>query len=132
MKSRISLLPKGKWYDFYTGKLAGEEEVLTIAPGLDIIPVYVRDGGIIPMTPSVLSIGKGKLPVEVRYYGQKESSFQLYDDDGESFDYEKGKFTRITLSVKKDTAGVLQGAVSIPSGARVWSYGDFNWHFMTQ
>jgi alpha-D-xyloside xylohydrolase len=98
-KNRKVVLPKGKWYDFYTGKFAGEQEVLTIAPGLDIIPVYVRDGGIIPMTSSVLRIGKEKLPVEIRYYGQKESSFQLYDDDGESFDYEKGKFSRINLSV---------------------------------
>jgi alpha-D-xyloside xylohydrolase len=125
-------LPKGKWYDFYTGKFAGEQEVLTIAPGLDIIPVYVRDGGIIPMTSSVLRIGKEKLPVEVRHYGQKESSFQLYDDDGESFDYEKGKFSRINLSVKKDKNGVLQGNVFIPSGASIWSYSEFNWHFMTQ
>jgi len=131
-KNRKVVLPKGKWYDFYTGKFAGEQEVLTIAPGLDIIPVYVRDGGIIPMTSSVLRIGKEKLPIEVRHYGQKESSFQLYDDDGESFDYEKGKFSRINLSVKKDKNGVLQGNVFIPSGASIWSYSEFNWHFMTQ
>ena len=131
-QTREVVLPQGKWYDFYTGKYAGEGEVLTITPGLDIIPVYVRDGGIIPMTAPILRIGKEKLPIEIRHYGQKESSFQLYDDDGESFDYEKGKFTRITLSAKKNKAGLLQGNVSIPTGAAVWSYSNYTWHFMTQ
>lgn len=130
-KTRKVVLPKGKWYDFYTGKYAGEANVITVTPGLDIIPVYVRDGGIIPMMPPVLKIGTEKLPVEVRYYGQKESSYNLYDDDGVSFDYEKGKFTRISLSVSKDKKGVLKGNVSIPKGATVWSYSGFTWNFMT-
>ena len=131
-KTRKVVLPQGKWYDFYTGKYAGEADVITVTPGLDIIPVYVRDGGIIPMMPPVLKIGTEKLPVEVRYYGQKESSYNLYDDDGVSFDYEKGKFTRIILSVTKDRKGVLKGNVSIPKGATVWSYSRFAWNFMTK
>ncbi len=131
-QSRKVVLPQGKWYDFYTGKYVGEAEVITVTPGLDIIPLYVRDGGIIPMMPPVLKIGKEKLPVEIRYYGQKESSYHLYDDDGESFDYEKGKFTRITLSVKKDKTGMLKGTVNTPKGATVWSYSQFTWKFMTK
>lgn len=131
-KTRKVVLPQGKWYDFYTGKYAGEADVITVTPGLDIIPVYVRDGGIIPMMPPVLKIGTEKLPVEVRYYGQKESSYNLYDDDGVSFDYEKGKFTRIILSVTKDKKGVLKGNVSIPKEATVWSYSSFAWNFMTK
>lgn len=39
---RRVILPKGKWYDFYTGKLAGEGEIITVSPGLDRIPVYVK------------------------------------------------------------------------------------------
>ena len=53
--SRKVVLPKGKWYDFYTGKYAGEGEVITVTPGLARIPVYVKDGGIIPMMPPVLA-----------------------------------------------------------------------------
>ena len=49
--SRKVVLPKGKWYDFYTGKFAGEGEVITVTPGLARIPVFVKDGGIIPMMP---------------------------------------------------------------------------------
>ena len=129
--TRKVVLPQGRWYDFYTGKLAGEGEVITVTPGLDIIPVYVKDGGIIPMMPAVSKIGTEKLPVEIRYYGFKESSYNLYDDDGVSFDYEKGKFTRITLSVAKDKKGVLKGNVRIPKDNMIWSYSNFTWKFMT-
>lgn len=46
-EERQVVLPQGKWYDFYTGKLVGEGEIITVKPGLDKIPVYVKDGGII-------------------------------------------------------------------------------------
>lgn len=131
-KSRKVILPQGKWYDFYTGRFAGEGEIITVTPGLDIIPVYVKDGGIIPMMPAVTKIDSKKLPVEIRYYGQKESSYDLYDDDGISFDYEKGKFVRVSLKVSKDKKGKLKGTVSIPKGATLWSYSDFKWNFMTK
>ena len=109
--TRKVVLPKGKWYDFYSGKLAGDSEVISVTPGLDMIPVYVRDGGIVPMMPAVSRISLEKLPVEIRHYGQNEGSYALYDDDGVSFDYEKGDFTRIQLSVKKDKTGKLKGSV---------------------
>jgi len=130
-QTRKVILPPGKWFDFYTGKLVGEGEVITTTPGLDIIPVYVRDGGIIPMMPVVSKIGTEKLPVEVRHYGQKESSYNLYDDDGVTFDYEKGAFTRIALSVVKDKKGKLKGNVIVPKGKTVFGYSGFTWKFMT-
>ncbi len=84
------------------------------------------------MLPPVLTIGTEKLPVEIRCYGHQESSYNLYDDDGVSYDYEKGKFTRIKLSVKKDGNGEFKGQVSIPNRAKVWSYSNFSWNFMTK
>ncbi len=129
--TRQVVLPQGKWFDFYTGNYMGEGEVITVTPGLDKIPVFVRDGGIIPMMPAVSKIDDKKLPLEIRHYGEKESSFQLYDDDGVSFDYENGQYTRIGLAAKKDRKGVLKGSVSIPKGAKVWSYSGYTWKFMT-
>src|SRR6476620_876720 len=52
--SRKVVLPKGKWYDFYTGEFAGDGQIITTIPGLDKIPVYVKEGGIIPMMPALL------------------------------------------------------------------------------
>jgi alpha-D-xyloside xylohydrolase len=58
--SRKVILPKGKWYDFYTGEFAGDGQVITVTPGLDKIPVYVKDGGINPMMPARLNAPKPK------------------------------------------------------------------------
>lgn len=128
---RQVILPKGKWYDFYTGEYAGEGEVITIKPTLDKIPLFVKDGGIIPMIPSVKNVGQQKLLLEIRYYGHKEGSYFLYDDDGITYNYENEKFTRIELKVTKDKNNKLRTIVNIPQGATIWSYKDFKWKFMT-
>jgi len=130
--SRTVILPQGKWYDFYSGKYVGEGELITITPGLDIIPVFVKDGGIIPMIPKESQIKDSKSPVEIRFYGQKESEYQLYDDDGLSYNYEKGDFTRIRLSVSKDKKENLKGTVKIPEGSSLYTFSTFTWKFMTQ
>ena len=130
---RKVILPQGKWYDFYTGDFAGEGEVITAAPGLDKIPVYVRDGGIVPMWPVITKLtGKEKHPLEVRHYGNKPSSYQLYDDDGETFDYEKGDFTHILLTVEINNRGQKTGKVTLPKNAKVWSFTAYNFRFMTK
>ena len=127
--ARKVVLPKGKWYDFYTGKFVGEEEVITVAPGLNTIPVFVRDGGIVPLAPPTNKIPTAKQPLEVRFYGEKPSSYSLYDDDGDSYDYENGAYTRIQLQVT-NKKGKKQGKVIIPKGAKTWSYSAYNFRFM--
>jgi alpha-D-xyloside xylohydrolase len=129
-QSRKVYLPKGKWYDFYTGRLAGEDEVITVAAELDKIPLYVRDGGIIPMIPARRQAPKpGEvLPLEVRVYGSAPGSFGLYDDDGVSFDFEKGSFSRVTL---KAAAG--KGVMSAPQKGKPFGYEKkVSWVFMTK
>lgn len=126
--SRKVVLPQGKWYDFYTGKFVGEGEVITVTPGKSI-PVYVKDGGIIPMIPPISVIDDTKQPVEIRHYGEKTGSYYLYDDDGVSYDYEKGEYTRIRIDVTMEN-GKKKGKVTIPEGDEVWSYSDFTFTYM--
>lgn len=132
-KTRKVFLPAGKWYDFYSGKYAGAGEVIEITPGLDRIPLYVRDGGIIPMIPAAMRAPRNSdvLPLEVRHYGSAEGSFNLYDDDGETFKYEKGEFTWTALRVKKDEKGSLKGETQLPQDRTSLHYRDFKWVFMT-
>ncbi|HEX8607213.1 MAG TPA: TIM-barrel domain-containing protein, partial [Pedobacter sp.] len=106
-KKRKVVLPQGKWYNFYTGKYAGNGEIIEIEPGLDNIPLYVKDGGIIPMMPAVLQAPKPEeiLPLELRHYGESQGSLSLYDDDGETFNYEKGNYMRYTFTVTKNGNG---------------------------
>ncbi|WP_183557835.1 TIM-barrel domain-containing protein [Mucilaginibacter sp. SP1R1] len=114
--SRKVILPKGKWFDFYTGKYAGNGEVISVTPGLDKIPVYVKDGGIIPMMPVMLHApGKNeKVDLEMRYYGEKPGYYMLYDDDGETFDYEKGSYSFRQIKVELKN-GTLKGTISAPA-----------------
>jgi alpha-glucosidase (family GH31 glycosyl hydrolase) len=112
-KSRTVILPRGKWFDFYTGKYAGSGEVITVTPGLDKIPVYVKDGGIIPMMPARLHAPKAgeKVELEIRYYGEKTGHYLLYDDDGETFNYEKGDYSFRHITVENSN-GVMSGSIS--------------------
>jgi alpha-D-xyloside xylohydrolase len=107
--SRKVILPKGKWYDFYTGKYAGDGEVISVTPGLDKIPVYVKDGGMIPMMPAMLHAPKAgqKVNLEIRYYGTKPGVYSLYDDDGETFDYEKGNYSFRKITVLKKNGKLI-------------------------
>ncbi|ATP55774.1 ABC transporter substrate-binding protein [Pedobacter ginsengisoli] len=113
-QTRTVILPKGKWFDFYTGKYAGDGEVITVTPGLDKIPVYVKDGGVIPMGPALMHAPKPneKVNLEIRYYGSKPAKYQLYDDDGETFNYEKGAYSFREINISKTTDGKLKTSIS--------------------
>lgn len=130
---RTVVLPRGDWYDFYTGEWVGNGSVLEITPGLSKIPLFVKEGGMIPMIPALLHTPKkgASLPLTIRYYGKTEHTSTLYDDDGESFDYEKGEFGIATLKVSKNKKGLLQGTVILPKN-KPFSYNKFSWEFMTK
>lgn len=132
-ESRKVILPKGNWYDFYTGEFAGNGEVITVTPGLEKIPVYVKDGGIIPMMPPLLHAPKAGdiVDLEVRHYGTKPNSYRLYDDDGETFDYEKGSYAWRTLTVKTDKKNRLIGEISKAEKNKPNTIGKIKWRFMT-
>ncbi len=130
--SRKVVLPKGKWYDFYTGKLAGEAEIITVTPGLDHIPVFVRDGGIVPMAESSQLPTAAKANLMIRVYGNQETSYKLYDDDGLTFDYEKGAFTWREIRVTKGKDGKLKGSITKAEKLKPDNIGTVTFLFMSE
>lgn len=132
-KTRKVVLPRGRWYDFYTGAYAGDGEVLTVTPGLDKIPVYVKDGAIIPMMPPMLHAPKAgeKVDIEIRHYGEKPGNYLLYDDDGETFNFEKGDYSWREIKVGKDKKQQWKGAISLPVKDKPNTIGKITWKFMT-
>lgn len=132
-KTRKVILPKGKWFDFYTGEFAGDGSVITITPGLDKIPVYVKDGGIIPMMKPMLHAPKAgeKVDLEIRVYGEKPGKYMLYDDDGETFNYEKGDYSFRAITVAKNSLGTFDGSVAEPVKGKPNNVGTVTWKFMT-
>ncbi len=132
-KSREVILPRGRWYDFYTGRFAGDGQVIDVDASSSRIPLYVREGGIIPLIPEVNSISRleAPVPLEVRCYGTEASSTRLYDDDGLTYDFEKGQFCWLDIVVEKDADGRLSGAISEPVGDFEPCYGGVTWRFMS-
>ena len=129
---REVLLPEGRWYDFYTGEYAGSCGMIRACPPDSRIPLYVRDGGIIPMLPPMEHFDYGaSYPVEIRHYGESSADYKLYDDDGMTFDYEQGKYVWIDLHVE-NINGVMKGSVAPPDDTKSWSYDSFQFRFMTR
>lgn len=128
-KSRKVVLPEGNWYDFYTGAFAGNGEIITVPDGFDKIPVFVKDGAIIPMQPPLLHALKAgdRVSVEFRHYGEKEGLYELYDDDGESFDYERGLYSWRTVVMKKNKQGEWTGSISAPVKGKPNTVGEVSW-----
>ncbi len=131
-KERKVILPAGNWYNFYTGKYAGNNETIEVETRLEQIPLFVKDGAIIPMMQPAENISRAEtLALEVRYYGNKENNYMLYDDDGETFDYEKGDYALTELTVRPKPDGKLVGA-SKKLDKNVFHYGKITWRWMTE
>lgn len=90
-------LPAGTdWYNYWTNeKMAGGQWVTVAAP-IDQIPLFVRAGSLLPLGSDVQSTAEKQKIVAVKVYPGRNTTFTLYDDDGLSPDYEKGKGTRTT------------------------------------
>jgi alpha-D-xyloside xylohydrolase len=93
-------LPKtAAWYNFWTGKrFDGGQTIKTDAP-LDKIPLFVKCGSIIPIGPAIQYAGeKSADPLEIRIYKGADGKFELYEDEGDNYNYEKGIYSSITFS----------------------------------
>ncbi len=131
--SRKVVLPRGRWYDFYTGEYAGNGETISVTPGLDRIPVFVKDGGIIPMMEVRMHAPASdeKVNLEIRHYGEKPGVYRLYDDDGETFDYEKGEYSWREIRVEKQKNGSWKGTISKTPKGKPDRVAKVVWHYMT-
>jgi alpha-D-xyloside xylohydrolase len=111
-RTRQVYLPAGSaWYDFYTGgKHAGGETVTAAAP-LERMPLYVRAGSIIPVGPAIEYTGeKPEAPITLTIYPGEDGAFDLYEDDGVSYGYERGQFSRIPIRWDQKTGVLTIGA----------------------
>ncbi|WAC49416.1 PA14 domain-containing protein [Asticcacaulis sp. SL142] len=92
-------LPKGMdWYDFWTHKrFTGGQSVAKTVP-LHITPLYVRSGAIVPMGPVVqYATERPDAEYEIRIYPGADGKFTIYEDDNETYDYEKGQYATYDL-----------------------------------
>jgi alpha-glucosidase len=93
-------LPSPGWYDFWTGARVGEDtSTLKVHPELASLPVFVRPGAIIPLSPLTQNTEeKPQGPLTLRVFSGDKCAGQLYQDDGVSFAYRQGQFLRMTFT----------------------------------
>jgi len=107
-------LPHSTWYNFWTGETIPGGRFTTLPAPLETLPLLVRAGSILPLGPFLeYSNEKPADPIELRVYPGADGDFTLYEDDGITYDYEKGAYTTIPIhwddSKQTLTLGPRQG-----------------------
>jgi len=116
-KKKNVMLPAGRWTYFWDDRVVEGPKKISVPVDLDIMPIFVREGAIIPMAP-VMQYTREKPvdPLTIHYYpGPSPSSYKLYEDDGESREYENGEFATISIDAEK-TGNVVKIRVGKPDG----------------
>ena len=116
--SKKVYLPKGSWRDYNdpTQSFRGGEYITYDAP-LDVIPIFVREGAILPKMPVMPYIGAMEnAPVILEVFpSEKASEFTLYEDEGTTNDYKEGKFSK-TLVESRKTSEAIELVINAPEG----------------
>lgn len=102
-RSREVYLPSGTgWYDLYAGKYSeGGVTVKADAP-LSRMPVFVKEGSIIPAGPELQYTGEKTMEeITLFVYTGRDARFELYEDEGVNYNYEKGNFTLIPMQYEE-------------------------------
>lgn len=120
-------LPEGEWIDFFDETVYKGKQTINYHAPINRVPILVKAGSIIPMGPSNQHyVDEIKSPLTIHIYPKGNSSFGLYEDDGESYDYEKSIFSITTFScidadneliIKKEAP---EGTYKIPERAHIF------------
>jgi alpha-glucosidase (family GH31 glycosyl hydrolase) len=122
--SRSVYLPEGLWYDWWTNKAENGKRTVNREVDLSIMPIYVRAGAIIPFDPiRQYAMEPVTAPTTLKIYSGNNGEFTLYEDDGISLDYLKGKetLTKMVWNDKSKKLTITPGAGSkAVSGSRTF------------
>ncbi|HTV86825.1 MAG TPA: TIM-barrel domain-containing protein [Dyella sp.] len=115
--NRSIYLPPGSWIDFFTGKRYAGGRSFTAHYAVDQMPVFVREGAIVPeQPPSEYSDAKPLDTLLLNIYGAGDGHFDLYEDDGLSLDYAKGSYALTTIGYATGADGVHTVTVAPAKG----------------
>ncbi|MEO7989173.1 MAG: TIM-barrel domain-containing protein [Chryseolinea sp.] len=110
-ESREVYLPSTTgWYDFYTGEYLQGGQTIQAKAMLSRIPVYIKEGSIIPAGPKIqYTSEKSADPLTLYVFTGKDVSFSLYEDEGNNYNYEQGKCSNISLQYNEATHTLTLG-----------------------
>ena len=104
-QTRTVYLPEGDWYDWWTGKKYKGRQYVHVVTPLDTLPIFAKAGAIIAMQPAMKYVGEKPVDtITLDIFPGANSSFNLYEDDGRSLNYQQGQYclTKIKASVSSE------------------------------
>ena len=117
--SRKVYLPAGTdWYNYWTSERVKGGQTVNVSTPIDIIPLFVRAGSILPMGSEILSADDPQKIAQVLIYPGADGDFTLFNDDGKTYAYEEGR-SKITHLHWSDAARRLTH-----EGAQAWTGSD--------
>lgn len=117
--TRSVYLPAGTdWYNYWTNQRVHGGQRITVAAPIDIIPLFVRAGSILPLGTPVESTNDKQTIAQLRVYSGANGNAILYQDDGTTYNYEQGKF-QLTHLHWNDATGKLT-----TTGPKPWTKPD--------
>jgi alpha-glucosidase (family GH31 glycosyl hydrolase) len=122
-KRRNIYLPPGVWWDFWSHQRTTSDRGIEIAREVDLstLPLLIRAGAIVPMSPIRQYVAEPTdNPVTLRVYPGADGQFSWYEDDGISFAYQQGEFSRINCSWQNSTRKltIVRTGKNIPSRSK--------------
>lgn len=98
-RKRDVYLPAGSgWYDFNTMKYYEGGQTLSVDAPLSTMPLFVKEGSVVPMGPDIEYSSEKSDPVTINVYAGKDGSFSLYEDEGVNYNYENNAFSLIPFN----------------------------------
>ena len=88
-----------KWYDFWTGEIYNGGRTIAASAPIDVMPLYVKAGSIIPMGPVMqYATEKPADNIELRIYSGANGQFEYYEDENDNYNYEHGRYATFKLN----------------------------------
>ncbi|TWF35234.1 alpha-D-xyloside xylohydrolase [Chitinophaga polysaccharea] len=98
------------WYDLYSGKWYAGGQKITAAAPYERMPLFVKAGSIVPFGPELqYTAEKHPDTITLNIYTGADATFNLYEDEGTNYNYEKGNFSIIPIKYNEGTATVTIG-----------------------
>ncbi|UJH66914.1 glycoside hydrolase family 31 protein [Allomuricauda sp. SCSIO 65647] len=128
-QGRRMYIPKGKWYNYWTEEIVEGGVEKWVAAGIDKIPMFIKEGAIIPKYPVQQYVGEKEL-TELKldvYYKEGAENSIVYEDQQEGYDYKKGRYSLRKFRLKgKPKELIIQ---QFKDGSFITSYETFKLHF---
>jgi alpha-glucosidase len=105
-QTRTIYLPEGNWVDYWSGKASKGKTYIHVLTPMDMLPLFVKAGSIIPMQPEMAYMDAKPVDViTLDVYPSASSSFDLYEDDGLSLKYKQGDYSYTRISSVMNASG---------------------------